>query len=92
MTRYAFTGDPTRGGDGPAVIVWHGVTFPKGVPVEVSAELAAKLDRHNHWTRFYDDVAADRMETPDEWVSETFAPEIAPTETANRKRGRPRKT
>lgn len=83
MIRYAFTGDPMRGGDGPAVITWHGVTFPKGVPVEVSADVAAILDRHNHWTRVADGLA----ETP----TESFAVEPAPVQPVPRPRGRPRK-
>lgn len=44
-----FIGDPRHGGDGPAVLEWYGLSFPKGEWIEVSDEVAGRLSGHSHF-------------------------------------------
>jgi len=50
MAKYKFVGDPRYDGEGPDVISCHGMTFPKGIAVDVEdAAIVAKLDANSHF-------------------------------------------
>lgn len=48
MAKFRFIGDPRDGG-GPAVYHRAGIDFPKGKPVDVPDDVAAKLATHSHF-------------------------------------------
>lgn len=47
--RLRYIGDPKNGGEGHDVLLAYGLRWPKGEPVEVSPELAAKLRGNDHF-------------------------------------------
>ena len=49
MPRLRYVGDPKNGGEGHAVLVAYGLEWPKGEPVNVPEELAARLAGNDHF-------------------------------------------
>ena len=53
MAVVTFVGDPQHPGSDPAVLHWHGISFPLDKPVEVDdqehSELLFILRRHSHF-------------------------------------------
>lgn len=56
MAKVTFSGDPSPRSRNPAQITHLGVVFPLGVPVEVAADIAARLAGHSHFTVGLEDV------------------------------------
>ena len=58
MAKITFTGDPSGGGNDPAVLNMYGIEFTYNHPVEVTdAFVISKLRNHNHF-KFEDDQSS----------------------------------
>jgi hypothetical protein len=57
--KVTYIGDPRDGLSGPDPLVWNGLAFPKGKPIDVDDATAARLARNSHF-----ETAASRAQAP----------------------------